>query len=104
MPTRLPPTIRTGTSMSATPLLDEQFAVVFIVLANEFVDLVQVRAQRERPGDRPGTHEHVGIFERGFVLESVEIGTAETLHDVQGLTVFVAAQFRPRVEANYVHY
>src|SRR6476660_1658284 len=104
MPTRLPPTIRTGTSMSATLLLDEQFAVVFIVLANEFVDLVQIRAKRERPGDRPGAHEHVGIFKRRFVLERIEIRTAEALDDVQGLTVFVTAQLRPRVEADHVHY
>src|SRR6185295_16706898 len=94
MPTRLPPTIRTGTSISATLLLDEQFAVVFIVLANEFVDLVQVRAKRERPGDGPRLDEHVGILERRLVLERIEIRAAEALDDVQRFAVLEAAELR----------
>src|ERR1051326_5081403 len=104
MPTRLPPTIRTGTSMSATLLLNKQLAVVFVVLANEFVDLVQVWAKRKRPADGPGAHEHVGIFERRVVLECIEIRTAESFDDVQRLAVVKAAQCRPRVEADYVHH
>src|SRR5438105_5209856 len=95
MPTRLPPTTRTGTSIVSGKrqlLLDEQLAVVFVVLANELVDLIQVGTKRERTANRPGPHENVGIFERRIVLERIEIRTAEAFDDVQRLAVLVAAQ------------
>src|SRR5579872_1138187 len=107
MPTRLPPTTRTGTSIvcgKGPGLLDEQLAVVLIVLANEFVDLVQVRAKRERPADCPWPHEDVGIFERSVILERIVIRPAEALDNVEGFAVLVAAELRFGVEADGVHY
>ena len=94
MPTRLPPTTRTGTSIVCGKrqlLLDEQLAVVLIVLADEFVDLVQVGAKGESTADRPGPHKDVGIFERRFVLQRIERGTAEEVAEVAETMVAMGA-------------
>src|SRR5690349_14185296 len=103
MPTRLPPTIRTGISMVSGKLLYEQLAVILVVFADEFVNFVQVRAKRERAGNGPGTDEYFRVLKRSFVLERIEIGPAEALDDVQLLAVLVATQLGSGIEADGVH-
>src|SRR5581483_11774193 len=65
----------------------KELRVINIVLADKFIHLGEIRAQRERARHRPRFHEHVRIFHRGFVLQGIGIGPAEALDDVQRLGV-----------------
>ncbi len=47
----------------------KQRLVVPVVLAEELVDALVLRHQRERPVDAPGAGEDVGIFHDDLVLE-----------------------------------
>src|SRR5689334_22675737 len=91
-PTEAAVSIRTAVNrMTALLLFLEKLAVVLVVLADEFVDFGQIRAQRESAHDGPRLRENVGIFDGGFVIQVVEIGAMETLDHVQRFRVAEAA-------------
>src|SRR6185295_8512396 len=105
MPTKLPPTTRTGTSMSGTVLfLIEELAVIAIVLAHELVDLIQVGPQREGARNRKGPNEDVGILQCRLILQGVVVGPAKALHHVQSLAVLESADLGLVVEADGIHH
>src|SRR5581483_7714154 len=81
-------------------LLLEVLAVVFVFLADEFVDFREVGTQREGAGHLPGLGEDVGVFEGGLVLQGVVIGARKALDDMERLGVLEAADLGLVVEAD----
>src|SRR5690242_4278789 len=69
----------------------KELAVVFVVLTDELVDFGEIRTQREAAHDGPRFLEHVGILNRGLVIQIVEVRSMKALDHVQRFGVPVAA-------------
>src|SRR2546430_11632167 len=82
------------------PCLAEERTVVPIVLADEFVDPLQIGPQAERARDRIRLFKYIRIVNREFVTQRVERAPGEFLHHVQALGVPEALQFGLVVEAD----
>ena len=66
-------------------LLPKQRLIVPVVLAEELVDAVVFRQERERARDQPRPGEDVRVLDHRLVLERAEIRPAEALDDVERL-------------------
>src|SRR2546423_10048803 len=83
-------------------LCSEQRPIIAIVLADELVDSLQIRPQREVSSQRVRFLENVRIFDRHFVLHRLEICPLETLDHVQAFRMLVALEFGLVVESDGV--
>jgi hypothetical protein len=63
-------------------LTSEQWLVIPVVLAEELVNAIVLREERERPRDQPWPCEHVGILDDGFVFEGTEARALESFDHV----------------------
>src|ERR1035441_8571820 len=81
----------------------EQFLVIVIVLFANVLLNIPLRMKRQRAGDSPRSHEHVRIFDRGFVGDFIVGGATITLDYVISRSVPILAHCALIVKASYVH-